>query len=99
MIHGDRDLDGIFDTDHLKRRCSALFRFFLRLFCGFCQRHCLLEGLPYFIQLLFFKVVHPFGAFGTQVDQLVVLAHSAIRSLSVFESVHRRPQRSQAMGQ
>ena len=54
---------------------STLFRFVLRLFLRFTQRHGVLEGLAYFVQALFIKVMNPLGAFGVEVDQLVVLAH------------------------
>ena len=54
---------------------STLFRFVLRLFLRFAQRHRLLERLAYFIQALFIKVMNPLGAFGVEVDQLVILAH------------------------
>jgi len=78
-----RVLEGIVDTDHEKRRCSALFRLFLRFFLGTFQRHRLLKRLAHFIQTFFIEVMHAFGAFGAQVDQLVVLAHNEMGSLSV----------------
>ena len=54
---------------------STLFRFVLRLFLRLAQRHRLLERLAYFVQALFIKVMNPLGAFGIEVDQLVILAH------------------------
>lgn len=54
---------------------STLLRFALRILLRFTQRHGLLERLAYFVQALFIKVMNPLGAFGVQVDQLVVLAH------------------------
>lgn len=56
---------------------STLFRFVLRLLFRFTQRQGLLERLAYFVQTLFIKVMNTLGAFGIEVDQLVVLAHGA----------------------
>lgn len=65
----------ITDLHQSMQGVSTLFRFVLRLFLRFTQRHGVLEGLAYFVQALFIKVMNPLGAFGVEVDQLVVLAH------------------------
>jgi len=54
---------------------STFFRFVLRLFLRFAQRHRLLERLAHFVQALFIKVMNPLGAFSIEIDQLVILAH------------------------
>src|SRR5471032_3449673 len=62
---------------------SALFRFVLWLFLALAQRHGLFERLANFIQALFIEIMDTLGPFGIKVDQLVVLVHGQITSLSV----------------
>ena len=54
---------------------STLFRFVLRLFLHFAEWHRLFKCLAHFIQALVIEVMHTLGAFGIQVDQLVVFTH------------------------
>ena len=67
----------ITDLHQQMQGTSTLFRFVLRLFLGFAQRHRLLKRLTHFIQTLFIKVMNPLGAFRIKIDQLVILAHGA----------------------
>ena len=62
----------ITDLNQQIQSISAFFRFVFRLFLRLAQRHGLLERLAHVIQALVVEVVHPFGPFGIQVDQLVV---------------------------
>ena len=69
---------GVITDLHQKMQgVSTLFRFVLRFFLGFAQRHCLLKRLSNFIQTFFIKVVNPLGAFRVEINQLIVLAHGA----------------------
>ncbi|MNJ30951.1 hypothetical protein D3C77_255680 [compost metagenome] len=54
---------------------STLLGFALGLFLGLAQRHGLFERLAHFVQAFFIEVVDTPGAFGTEVDQVVILAH------------------------
>jgi len=63
------------------RQRSTLFRLVFRLFLGFSQRHRLFERLAHFVQALLFNVMHALGAFSTEVNQFVVLAHGVSTSL------------------
>jgi hypothetical protein len=67
----------ITDLHQRMQGVSALFRLVLRFLLGFTQRHRLLKRLTHFIQTLFIKVMNPLGAFGIEINQLVVLAHGA----------------------
>ena len=66
----------------MDRGGSALFRLVLRLFLGLAQRHGLLKSLADFIEAFFVEVMNALGALGTEVDQLVVLAHGVRASCS-----------------
>ena len=54
---------------------STFFRLFLRLLLGFPQRHGLFKGLSNFIQAFVVEIMYALGAFGVQVNQLVVITH------------------------
>jgi len=54
---------------------STLFRFVFRFFLNFSERHRLFKRLANLIQTFVVEVMHPFSAFGVQVDQFVVITH------------------------
>jgi len=61
---------------------STLLGFALGLLLRLAQRHGLLERLANFVQALFIEVVDPACTFGTEVDQVVVLAHGGLGKLT-----------------
>ena len=54
---------------------STLFRLVLGLFLGLAQGHGLFKGLSNFIQAFVVEIMYALGAFGVQVNQLVVITH------------------------